>query len=202
MATWLQRLSEHDFKISHDGGEASRPGQRATPQEDPELGLQEMPFAKVDVMTAEPVVRAIRTRQRTREEADKNRAPRDQAPERPVATPQLEARAAEELCDPLVTYCSDELKQAQEKDTDITAMMKLLKDNPDRKPRGRDITHHGREVKGLWTKWKDLKIRDGVLFRACEDRMGNPKCVTWCRVNSGDPSLWPYMTAPSVHTKE
>ena len=74
--------------------------------------------------------------------------------------------------DPLVTYCSDDLKKAQTEDKDIVSIMKLLKEHPHRKPKGNEISHHGPVVKSLWTKWGEIRIRDGVLFREWLDRFG------------------------------
>ena len=75
-------------------------------------------------------------------------------------------------CDPLVTYCSDDLKKAQSSDADIVNMISLLETHKARKPKARDISHYGPKLKSLWTKWGMLKIRDGVLFREWSDNLG------------------------------
>ena len=74
--------------------------------------------------------------------------------------------------DPLVTYCSADLKEAQNLDKDITTIMTLLQENGNKKPKVKDITHYGPKVKSLWSKWGFLRIREGVLFREWRDNLG------------------------------
>ena len=75
--------------------------------------------------------------------------------------------------DPLMTYCSNELLQAQGLDKDICIVKKLLQEYKHKKPKVKDITQYGPKVKSLWSKWGYLRIRDGVLYREWSDNLGH-----------------------------
>ena len=108
-------------------------------------------------------IRAARSRPRRAKSDSKER--RDAPPERPVVPPTENKSANSDTdIDPLDTHCSDELKLAQDTDSNIKQMKKCLSAKPLRKPTPKEISHHGPKFKALWSKWGALNVIEDVLY--------------------------------------
>ena len=111
-------------------------------------------------------IRAARSRPRRAKTDSRER--RDAPPERPVVPPTNSIPPSSDTdntdIDPLDTHCSEELRLAQDTDSDIEQMKKGLKAKPLKKPTPKEITHHGPKFKALWSKWGALNVIEDVLY--------------------------------------
>ena len=78
--------------------------------------------------------------------------------------------------DTYLPWSCDGLKTAQEKDPDISVILKLMKDHRD-KPAWEAVALASHGVKVLWSQWQRLAIKDGLLKRRFEAADG--RSVSW-----------------------
>ena len=128
----------------------------------------------------EAKIRASRSKRRAERPAKRDQHDKPvtrQSARAPVAKPSggEGSQAVNPTIDPLVTYCSLELRDAQAADKSIAAIKTLLRENPNKKPKACEITQYGCTVKALWAKWGELRIRDDILYREDQDLLGNAR---------------------------
>ena len=68
---------------------------------------------------------------------------------------------------------SDELREDQEKDKDLTVLLNWKKNNG--RPTWENVAPHSQTVKSYWVQWDSIVLEDGILKRVMENTDGTEK---------------------------